>query len=116
MRRRVAALALAWVACAGERNDAVAKAGAVMSQPWALKGDLVLACEPKDAEVVVDGVPWGACQDFGRERGMTLGGGVHRLAVKKEGFETYETYCEPSGTQERLTVTLRPMAKEGAAP
>jgi hypothetical protein len=110
------ALAVAWTGCATPQSDAVTKAGAVMSHPWALKGDLVLVCEPKDAEVSVDELPWGVCADFGRDRGMTLGGGAHRVTVKKEGYAPYETVCEPSGAQARLSVTLRSLTKEGAVP
>jgi hypothetical protein len=109
-------MALSWLGCAAERSDAVAKAGAVMSQPWALKGDLVLSCEPKDADVAVDDVPWGPCSALGRDQGVTLGAGTHRVTVTKDGYAPYETYCESSGTQARLSVTLRPLGQEGAKP
>jgi hypothetical protein len=86
------------------------RAEAVLEKPWERRGDLVLSCQPTDAEVDVDGVPRGLCSDFSGGRGLQLGAGMHHVEVKKAGFQPYETYCEPSGTQEAVAVSLQPQA------
>jgi hypothetical protein len=91
-------------------GTAAGRAEAVLEKPWERRGDLVLSCQPGDAEVDVDGVPRGLCSDFGEGKGIQLGEGMHHVEVKKAGFTPYETYCEPSGTQAAVAVSLQPQA------
>lgn len=81
-------------------------------------GDLRLMCQPEDAQVVLDGVPQGLCSDFsGRPAGLTVGSGMHRVEVTKEGFLPYVTYLSPSGARTSLGITLQPLRpSEGANP
>jgi hypothetical protein len=73
-------------------------------------GNLLLRCEPVDAEVYLDGVLQGACTDFGGDsRGLQVGVGLHRIDVKKEGFWPYTTYYEPGKARAGLTIRLRPV-------
>lgn len=73
------------------------------------KSDLVLACDPADAEVWLDGVPFGTCLDFsGSPKGLHLSDGMHKVEVKKAGFWPYETYVDSGGTRAALTVKLSP--------
>lgn len=71
-------------------------------------GDLTLACEPKDSEIWLDGVPVGSCLDFSGRRGLSLGQRMRKVEVRKEGYRPYETFVEPDGTRAALTVTLAP--------
>ncbi len=76
------------------------------------EGDLLLRCEPSDAEVSLDGVPQGVCTDFGGEsRGLRVGAGLHRIDVKKEGFWPYTTYYDSGRARAGLTIRLSPMAR-----
>ena len=71
--------------------------------------DLTLGCDPSDADVVLDGVPYGTCLDFsGSPKGLTLSEGMHKVEVKKSGFWPYETYVDSGGTRAALTVKLLP--------
>jgi hypothetical protein len=83
-------------------------------------GDVVLRCEPPDAEVYLDGVIQGLCSDFrGTPRGLRVGQGLHQIDVKKQGFWPYTTYIEPRGARAALEVRLRPTGTgtpEGGAP
>jgi hypothetical protein len=102
---------LFWAAAcrtASPQDTAAGRAEAVLEQPWERRGDLVLSCQPHDAEVDVDGVPRGLCSDFSQGRGIQLGRGMHHVEVRKAGFTPYETYCEPGGTQETVAVSLQP--------
>lgn len=76
-------------------------------------GNLLLRCEPEDAEVYLDGVVQGVCTDFGgRPRGLQVGLGMHRIDVKKDGYWPYTTYFEPSSARAGLTIKLRSMGQE----
>lgn len=77
-------------------------------------GNLLLKCEPVDADVYLDGVVQGVCTDFGGgPRGLQVGAGLHRVDVKKDGFWPYTTYFEPSSARAGLTIKLHPV---GGAP
>jgi hypothetical protein len=76
-------------------------------------GNLLLRCEPEDAEVLLDGVLQGVCTDFGgKPSGLQVGLGMHRIDVKKDGYWPYTTYFEPSNARAGLTIKLRSMAQE----
>gem|GEM_PF-874114 len=81
-------------------------------------GNLVLRCEPSDAEVYLDGVVQGVCTDFaGAPRGLSVGAGLHQIDVKKDGYWPYVTYYEPSNARAMLTIRLRSATPErGGAP
>lgn len=78
-------------------------------------GALRLRCTPSDAEVTLDGVPQGRCDDFAGNRGLQVGEGLHRIELKKEGHWPYVTYYEASGATAVLEATLVPMSREGEA-
>ena len=53
-------------------------------------GELALRVQPADAEVFVDGERWeGSTQE--EQLLLQLGGGVHHLEVRKEGYRSYLT-------------------------
>ncbi len=71
--------------------------------------EVLLTCDPTDADVFLDGVPQGTCLDFsGSPRGLTLPEGMHKIEVKKAGFWPYETYVDSGGTRTALTARLTP--------
>jgi hypothetical protein len=77
------------------------------------QGNLLLRCEPEDADVYLDGVVQGVCTDFGGgPSGLTVGSGLHRIDVKKDGYWPYTTYYEPSNARAGLTIRLKPMSPE----
>lgn len=79
------------------------------------KSELVLTCDPPDAEVSLDGVPQGTCEDFrGEPKGLFLGTGVRRVQVKKRGFLPWDTIVETDGTRVMMTVTLIASASSAA--
>ena len=94
----------------------VSRAREALAGSTAWSGDLKLACDPPDAEVWRDGVPQGNCSDFaGAPRGLSLGEGMHRVEVLKEGYWPYVTYLSPSGARTTLRISLVPRGKpEGA--
>ena len=71
--------------------------------------NLILGCDPTDAEVWLDGVPQGTCLDFsGTPKGLTLGDGMHKVEVKKTGFWPYETWVDSGGARAVLSIKLSP--------
>lgn len=71
------------------------------------RSELVLLCVPADAEVVLDGVPQGTCEDFrGEPKGLTLQKGARRVQVKKPGYLPWDTIVETDGTRVMMNVTL----------
>ncbi|MBM7116659.1 PEGA domain-containing protein [Archangium primigenium] len=97
---------------AAERARALLRGGSRM-------GNLVLRCEPSDADVYLDGVVQGVCADFaGEPRGLSVGTGLHQVDVKKDGYWPYVTYFEPSSARAVLTIRLRSVEPErgGDAP
>jgi hypothetical protein len=91
--------------------------GGLAANPWSdaklppiritTKSELVLTCDPADAEVELDGVPQGTCEDFdGEPRGLSLKKGARRVQVKKPGFLPWDTVVETDGTRVVMNVTL----------
>lgn len=105
----VVALALASAACA---PPAPAYEALLRPRP---DGELVLRCSQPDAEVWLDGVPQGTCEDFdGEPRGLGLRGrGSRHVEVRKDGFFSWESALEADGTRVQLDVALQPT---GAGP
>lgn len=94
-------------------SPAAERAREMMRSMRARDGNLLLRCEPSDAEVHLDGVLQGVCTDFGgRPSRLQVGLGLHRIDVKKDGYWPYTTYFEPSSARAGLTIKLRSMAQE----
>ncbi len=94
--------------CASSQPAVVQRVTAAQleARPWAADS-AVFECQPPDAEVSLDGVPQGTCADFsGAPRGLTMGKGMHRIDVKKQGFSPYQTFITADGTRARLRVEL----------
>lgn len=105
MRRAAWALALA--GCVPTSNVLTASAGKLPPARVTTQSELVLACSPPDADVELDGVPQGTCEDFkGEPRGLAMGKGVRRVQVKKQGYLPWDTVVETDGTRVMMNVTL----------
>jgi len=71
------------------------------------RSELVLKCDPIDAEVSLDGVPQGTCEDFdGEPKALPIPSGARRIGVKKRGFQPWNSILETDGTRVVMTVTL----------
>lgn len=101
------------LACARTPRELTeARAEAALAQARVRQGDLALNCTPEDAEVEVDGVPWGDCRDFsGEPELLRVGEGLHHIRVKKAGYWPYETWYQPSGARAVLQVALSPQQR-----
>ncbi len=105
MRRAVWALAL--TGCVQTSNVLTASPGKLPAARVTTKSELVLSCTPPDADVELDGVPQGTCEDFrGVPQGLAMGKGVRRVQVKKVGYLPWDTVVETDGTRVMLNVTL----------
>jgi hypothetical protein len=69
-------------------------------------GGLVFDVNPPDAEVVLDGVVQGKASDFTQERYLKLESGMHRLELRKPGYETYSRTLFVSHSLLRIEATL----------
>ena len=100
-----------------EQPATVARAEQLMAANAAKRGDLVLRCEPADAQVLLDGVEQGTCSDYaGVSRSLRLmDAGFPQVEVKKRGFYPYTTYYQPSGARVSLNVKLRPLGPESGS-
>jgi hypothetical protein len=85
-------------------------AGAPAAPRQARRAEVAFHCSHADAEIVLDGVPQGTCDDYdGAPRALGLGpgrGGSHRVAVRKPGFSTWESWLQADGTRLEVDVTL----------
>ncbi len=66
---------------------------------------LVLHCQPADAEVVVDSVPYARCKDV-EDRPIRLARGLRHVEVRKADHQQYDTWLDTDGTQAALNVSL----------
>jgi hypothetical protein len=66
---------------------------------------LVLHCQPADAEVVIDSVPYARCKDV-EDRPIKLAKGLRHVEVRKAEHQPYETWLDTDGTQAALNVSL----------
>lgn len=114
MKRMSVIMALA--SCSAGPSALAGAAGrSLPSVRSATHSELVLACEPSDAQVELDGVPQGTCQDFqGKPRGLAIVKGVHRVEVNAPGYIPWATLVDTDGTRIAMVVTLLP--KSGGAP
>jgi hypothetical protein len=69
-------------------------------------GGLVFTVNPPDAEVVLDGVSQGKASDFPEDRYLKVESGMHRLELRKTGYETYSRTVYVSKSLLRVEVTL----------
>lgn len=98
----------------GVESPTVERAREMLRTGRARQGNLVLRCEPGDADVYLDGVAQGFCSDFAdAQGGLRVGEGMHRVDVKKEGHWPYTTYYEPGRARAVLTIRLREMTPGG---
>ncbi len=105
-------MALGVLGCAGRQDEpaSMARARELLRAAESPSGDMVLRCEPPDAEVYLDGVIQGLCSDFrGEPRGLKVGEGLHQIEVRMQGYWPYTTYFEPHGARAVLNVRLRSM-------
>ncbi len=73
------------------------------------KGDVRLGCPVKDAEVYVDGVLQGVCDDFdGEPAFLTVGAGAHRIEVRKLGLRSWHADVVTGDAVVVLNVELPP--------
>ncbi|MRI86577.1 PEGA domain-containing protein [Aggregicoccus sp. 17bor-14] len=94
----------------------VARARGLLEGSRSARGNVVLRCTPREAEVVLDGVPQGLCSDFeAASAALTLGEGLHSIEVRREGYWPYTTYVEPNGARTTLRAVLRPSSGGAAA-
>jgi len=71
-------------------------------------GDLKLDCSPKDAEVLLDGVLQGTCEDFADQL-LRLDEADHVVEVGKIGFQPYRIVVQAGRTRTALKAQLAPM-------
>jgi len=69
-------------------------------------GGLIFEVNPPDAEVVLDGVAQGKASDFTQERYLKVESGMHRLELRKPGYETYSRTLFVSHSLLRIEATL----------
>lgn len=94
-------------------SPAAERARELLRSRKARQGNLLLRCEPSDAEVYLDGVLQGVCTDFGGgPSGLQVGAGLHRIDVKKDGYWPYTTYYDSGSARAGLTIRLRPVETE----
>lgn len=99
-------------------TPSVERAQGALVEPTGRRGNVWLACEPAEAQIVLEGVLQGTCGALaGAGRGLTVEGrSLHRLEVKLPGHQTYVTYIAPGGARATLSVRLVPLASEEKAP
>ena len=109
-------LLAALAGCAAhEPPSTAARARALLGASEAPRGNVVLRCGPRDAEVLLDGVMQGLCSDFAPlSAGLSVGEGLHAIEVRRDGYWPYTTYVEPHNARATLRAELRPMAARAA--
>jgi hypothetical protein len=96
---------LVLTACAGQQPAFLLAPPTSDSRPT--RAEAVFRCSERDAEVVLDGVPQGTCEDYdGEKHALSLGNRRRRVVVKKAGFSTWESMVEADGTRVTVNVTL----------
>lgn len=105
MKRAVFALALA--GCAAKTPEVLLSQRSLPPVRITTKSEVILICDPSDAEVSLDGVPQGVCDDFnGSPKGLALKKGARRVQVQKKGYQPWQTTVETDGTRVVMNVTL----------
>ncbi|MBL9038212.1 MAG: hypothetical protein JNG84_06860 [Archangium sp.] len=96
------ALPLLFAACA-QVEPSVVPGTTVPGTAWTAKGEVALRCDPGDADVLLDGVARGRCDEVGR---LDVKPGPHRLEVKKHGFQSWVRLFDADRTRMVLKVAL----------
>ena len=105
-RRLRSAWLLVVAGCASQAPELVPDVRLPTTAPR--RSELVLRCVPSDAEVTLDGVPQGTCQDFDGDRGALGLGKRARVEVKKAGYAAWSSWMEADHTRVAMDVTLVP--------
>jgi len=106
----LAALLLACSHSAMPLPSAMQQLDAADLRPRTLEGDVRIDCDVKDAEVFLDGVVQGQVRDFdGTEALLKTGDGVHRVEIRKPGYQTYVTDLVAGNTIVVISVHLQQM-------
>jgi hypothetical protein len=102
-------LALGLFACSTPNpvEQALAQHQDALRQSRPMSPGLLLGCEPKDAEVLLDGVLQGSCEDVDGQV-LSLSEGVHRVEVRKAGHRSYQAQVSAGQARTRLTASLSP--------
>jgi hypothetical protein len=106
--RVVLALLVAAAAAGGCRKPAAKAPAAVAAAPEPAvdtRPKLTVDVEPADAEILVDDVPVGTGETVSA---VPLDPGLHRIVVRKAGYDTYRAEVEIEGEDETLRVQLDP--------
>jgi hypothetical protein len=80
---------------------------AALRQVRTVETGLALTCAPPDADVLLDGVLWGSCEDYA-QRTIDLTGGAHEVEVRKAGCTPYRALVEAGQARAVLKVELVP--------
>lgn len=86
---------------------ALAEHAAELRSVPGVRGEVRLRCSQADAQVLLDGVPAGRCDDFAG--GLKLEEGSHALEVRKAGFAPWSVQVEAGGTRTSLQAELVPL-------
>jgi hypothetical protein len=102
-------LALGLCACSTPNpvEQALSQHQEALRQSRPLSPGLLLGCDPKDAEVLVDGVLQGSCQDVDGQI-LALSEGGHQVEVRKAGHRSYQAQVEAGRARTKLTTSLAP--------
>ena len=69
-------------------------------------GGLIFNVNPRNAEVLVNGVVQGRASDFTQERYLKLSSGTHQLELRADGYETYKREVFIGSSLERIEAAL----------
>ncbi len=105
--RRASFIWVAMCGCATGGPGAGAAAELARSPLRETRAQLVLHCQPLDAEVVLDEVPYAHCKDV-VDKPIALKRGLNHVEVRRAGLQGYQTWVDPDGTQAALQVNLEP--------
>jgi hypothetical protein len=107
-----ALIAAALVGCAQtpwQGSEAARKVRDNRVGPRSSQGDVRINCDILDADVYVDGVIQGSAADFdGSHALLYIGEGLHRVEIRKAGYQTYEAGVEGGNAVVVLNVHLLP--------
>ncbi|MBW2731041.1 MAG: hypothetical protein JRH20_01540 [Deltaproteobacteria bacterium] len=72
---------------------------------------LFVDCKPADATVVVDEVPRGSIDELSMHGGLELPFGVHRILIRRRGYESYRVELSLEQKGERISIELKKKKK-----
>jgi len=81
------------------------------------RGNLLLRCEPEDAEILLDGIPQGNCSDYAAKGLQTEASPyLRKIVVSKAGYWPYEAMVALDSSRVNLNVRLQPMQADSVDP